>query len=43
MKYKPAVETRTNRRKTAALSILRLVTVRIEKTMIMTEKRTNII
>jgi hypothetical protein len=43
MKYKPEVETRTKRRKTAALSILRLVTVRIENTMIKIEKRINII
>jgi hypothetical protein len=43
MKYSPDVETRTNRRKTAALSILRLVTVRIEKTTIIAEKIINII
>jgi hypothetical protein len=43
MKYSPEVDTRTNRRYTAALRILRLVTVKIEKTIIIAEKRINII
>jgi hypothetical protein len=43
MKYKPDVDTSTNSRKTAALRILRLVTVRMEKTTIIAAKRTNII
>jgi hypothetical protein len=43
MKYKPDVDTSTKRRYTAALNILRLVTVSTEKTIIMAEKRINII
>jgi hypothetical protein len=43
MKYSPDVETSTNRRYVAALKILREVTVRIEKTIIIRAKRINII
>jgi hypothetical protein len=41
MKYKPAVETSTNKRKVAARRIRRLVTVRTEKITMIAAKRKN--
>jgi len=43
MKYNPAVDTRTKRRYVAALSILRVVTDRIENTVIIRANKINII